>query len=347
MEFHRLQLKSAEAVAGTDCCVGAQENMVEVFRRATVGGSPYLFVEDECGRPVGLIAKEEILQKVAKPEPGELQEWLQRPVESMLRSRIDAPQSAATPASASTLPDQSALSSGRAICVDVDGRLLGLITDQDVLISWQSIQRTLQNSQGDAVTGLPNRASFDAHLQAEFNRGLRSGQSVSVVLVDLDYFKQVNDQFGHQAGDTALRTIAETLRQSLRSYDLVARYGGDELAVICSGCRPGEIDIIVRRVREVVLQLQTRAVGEMPLPTISVGAAVVHQLDLLSDAARLVSAADECLYAAKAAGRNCAFKTELCNDSVVRPLMVHDRFTHQPVQNGLGPRSRYAESVCP
>lgn len=329
MDFHAVNLVVGDDVAADDCRVDSQASMVEVFRKSAGGGHPYLFVEDGEGNPVGIIAAEDILQKVTNPSPNELTQWMDLPVETAVQGRIEMPHTTGV-----TRED------ARCIHVSRHGRLLGIITENDVLVSWRSMQKTLQHSQGDAVTGLPNRASFDQHLQAELNRADRSGHSVAVILVDLDYFKQINDRFGHAAGDAALNVVAQTIRRSLRSYDLVARFGGDEFAVICSACRPGEIDIVVRRIREVVLGLQTEPDAPRPVPSISVGAAVAHVPSAVASPEALVSAADACLYAAKRAGRNCAWKSELHSDWRVTPVFVKDKWSTAAVHDDAARKVR-------
>ena len=330
MEFNNVQFLVGDETDRDECCVDSQAGMLEVFQKSADGCHPFLFVEDRDGDPVGLIAAEDVLQRVTNPSPNELTRWMDMPVEAALQSRIDVPRNA-------TRQNEDAAYTR----VAKDGKLLGVITENDVLISWRSIHRTLKNSQGDAVTGLPNRAAFDQHLAAECNRAQRARHSVAVILIDLDFFKQINDQFGHAAGDAALNAVATTLRSSLRSYDMVARFGGDEFAVICSGCRNGEIDIVVRRIREVILGLQTDPSMPRPMPTVSVGAAVAHDLNAISDPSTINQAADECLYAAKEAGRNCAWKCELGSDATVQPVFVQDQFSHVPQANGLSPGPRY------
>ena len=329
MDFDNLQLLVGDSIDGDDCRVSSQASMVEVFRKSAGSGQPFLFVEDNDGDPVGLIAAEDVLRRVMNPHPNEMMRWMDMPVETALNSRIEVP------SAVSAERDDSEYTR-----VSRHGRLLGVITEDDVLISWKSIQKTLKHSQGDAVTGLPNRASFDQHLQAEMNRGSRTGTSVAVILIDLDYFKQINDRFGHAAGDAALNTVGSTLRKNLRSYDHVARFGGDEFGVICSGCRPNEIDFVLRRLRESVLGLQNDPSVPRPLPSISVGAAVAHDLTRILDSDLIVAAADRCLYAAKNAGRNCAWKCEMTQDSAVPPVFVKDDYSNVAVQNGLEPAAR-------
>lgn len=337
MEFHSSHLSKGKAVPSERCSIKANARLVEVFQKTADGGHPYLFVEDEQGSPVGLLAAEDVLRRVTEPSPSEFMRWMDMPAESALQSRIQMP---------SNVDQHADHSTNEHVQVSRDGVLLGVITDTDVLISWRSIQRTLQTSQGDAITGLPNRKAFDQHLEAEITRGKQCHHSVAVVVVDLDYFKPINDQFGHAAGDAALHVVATRLRESLRSYDMVARFGGDEFAVVCSGCRPGEIDIVLRRLRENILSLQNTVGKSEPVPTVSVGAAVAHDLWNVNQA-QIVAAADECLYAAKQAGRNCAYKMELGIEGRVRPLFVEDLYSHSAQPSDVNIESeRYQTNAC-
>jgi len=326
MEFHDAHLIAGAATAGDDCSVRSDARLVEVFQKTANGGHPFLFVQDGEGAPVGLLAAEDILKRVTDPNPNEMVRWMDMPAEAALQSRLAVPAGTVR-----AVDDQTDITK-----VTVDGVLMGVITQEDVLISWKSIQRTLKNSQGDAVTGLPNRATFDQHLQAESNRAERCHHSLGVILIDLDDFKSINDTYGHAAGDTALTTVATALRKSLRSYDMVARFGGDEFAVVCSGCRSGEIDIVVRRVREKVLALQEDMSMPRPLPTISVGAAVIQDVRSMKDTAELIEAADQCLYVAKRCGRNCAFKIEFSPGSEPEAQFVEDAYAnYDKVMTGL------------
>ncbi len=316
MEFHDAHLIEGLKKSADDCSVRSDARLVEVFQKTASGGHPYLFVEDDTGAPVGLLAAEDVLRRVTNPNPSEMVRWMDMPAEAALQSRLEVPD-----VGGKVVDDDSDLTK-----VTKDGVLLGVVTDTDVLISWKSIQKTLKTSQGDAVTGLPNRATFDQHLEAECNRADRCGHSLAVVLVDLDNFKTINDTYGHASGDAALTTVATAMRKSLRSYDMVARFGGDEFAVICSGCRPAEIDIVMRRLRTEVLKLQADPHVPKPVPTISVGACVVHDVKLVDDPTEIIEAADECLYAAKRVGRNCSFKIEADHGRRTDPEFVEDDY---------------------
>jgi len=148
----------------------------------------------------------------------------------------------------------------------------------------------------DGLTGLVNRRSFENRV-----RSLRaSGRSFSVVLADLDRFKSLNDTYGHEAGDRALRMFAEILRSEVREGDLACRYGGEEFAVVLQGAETAEAIEAMQRVRA-ELRRVTRA-GDAPAVTASFGIAHSDDADDLDD---LVHRADRALFAAKDAGRDC------------------------------------------
>jgi diguanylate cyclase (GGDEF)-like protein len=148
----------------------------------------------------------------------------------------------------------------------------------------------------DGLTGLVNRRSFENRV-----RSLRaSGRSFSLVLADLDRFKTLNDTYGHEAGDRALRMFAEILRTGVREGDLVCRYGGEEFAVVLPGAETAEAIEAMQRVRT-ELRLVSRA-GDTPAVTASFGIAHSDDADDFDD---LVHRADRALFGAKDAGRDC------------------------------------------
>ncbi|HMC52797.1 MAG TPA: sensor domain-containing diguanylate cyclase [Acidimicrobiales bacterium] len=149
----------------------------------------------------------------------------------------------------------------------------------------------------DGLTGVANRRAFDAALDRELARAARLDDPVSLVMLDIDHFKALNDTHGHQMGDDVLRAMAAILAQTCRAYDTVARYGGEEFAVILPGCTDHEAMAMAERFREVVV-----TTGSPVAITASVGVATfpVHA----SGATGLVRAADRALYVSKRAGRN-------------------------------------------
>jgi len=149
----------------------------------------------------------------------------------------------------------------------------------------------------DSLTGLANRRLFDESLFREVARAQRLGAALSLLVLDVDHFKQVNDTYGHQVGDTVLREVADALVANTKNYDVAARYGGDEFVVLLPGCGRDDGMRVAERVRTGI----ARAVGEAPV-TISAGVATMP--DNASDAERLLSAADAALYDAKRNGRD-------------------------------------------
>jgi diguanylate cyclase (GGDEF)-like protein len=159
----------------------------------------------------------------------------------------------------------------------------------------------------DALTGIPNRRAYDQKLTEEYSRAKRTGAPLSMLLIDIDNFKEYNDNFGHPAGDTALQSVARVLMSSLRPYDFLARYGGEEFVIILPSTDLTDAIVVAERVRGLV------AGSEFPHRkfTISIG---IARLDVDAGARALVQAADNGLYRAKAAGRNKAVVGKL-NDS--------------------------------
>lgn len=110
----------------------------------------------------------------------------------------------------------------------------------------------ISEARTDALTGLKNRRSFNEELNRQFAQRQRQGSLFSVLLIDIDHFKQVNDSLGHLAGDSVLRAISERLTKTLREMDLIYRYGGDEFAVICPGTRLREVATAAERIRNAI-----------------------------------------------------------------------------------------------
>ncbi|WP_116813397.1 diguanylate cyclase [Steroidobacter cummioxidans] len=175
----------------------------------------------------------------------------------------------------------------------------------------QRLRRTLESkarqAASDPLTDLPNRRTFDRRLNAEFKRARRFAESVSVLLIDADHFKQVNDEYGHQVGDEVLRHLAVTLREHLpREYDVLARIGGEEFAAILPHTSREDAGVVAERLRA--------AIESSPFPTtagklnitVSIGVGSLSNrlntepqttLDVLDEA-------DRGLYESKRLGRN-------------------------------------------
>lgn len=121
-------------------------------------------------------------------------------------------------------------------------RVLGRVSDQAaaVIINSARFEQTRHESQTDPLTALPNRRSLAEQFEAGLSRTQRLGGSIALIVLDLDRLKEINDTFGHEAGDRAIRTVASALRSSVRSYDLCARFAGDEFVIVLWDCEPGQ-----------------------------------------------------------------------------------------------------------
>ena len=163
----------------------------------------------------------------------------------------------------------------------------------------------------DALTGLANRRQLDFALGREVARTVRTKEPLSVALIDIDHFKDVNDTFGHVAGDEVLREVSGALARSVRDVDLVARYGGEEFAIVLPNCASAGALVVVERVRAAVASL-----GGAAKVTVSAGIATAAGEGTEGDS--LIAAADEALYESKRGGRDRA--TLALNEEVVLVL---------------------------
>jgi diguanylate cyclase (GGDEF)-like protein len=184
----------------------------------------------------------------------------------------------------------------------------------------RATRRSLEEqSVTDALTGLKNRRFFDERLPEEFRRAQRYSDPVSLMMIDLDHFKEVNDRYGHQMGDVVLREAAAVIKASVRDPDICARYGGEEFAVILPKTHMGGALTVAERVwrglKDKVHRQEVPAVGQAAVAevrvTASLGLAFFPAKDIVS-AELLVKFADEALYQAKRSGRNniCLYQVQ-------------------------------------
>ena len=162
----------------------------------------------------------------------------------------------------------------------------------------------MSRSLTDALTGLPNRREFNSRLEERMGAWNRRRDVFSLLLIDVDHFKKLNDRYGHLAGDQVLATIGRAMRGAVRREDLVARFGGEEFAILLPSTSMEQAIQAAQKVREAVARIAITR-GNQPISvTVSGGLATIESGERVES---LIQRADSALYAAKEAGRNCTF----------------------------------------
>jgi diguanylate cyclase len=168
----------------------------------------------------------------------------------------------------------------------------------------QKLEKTEKEVYLDALTGLNNRKAFDLKLE-EFCKGVKQDDGVfSVIMLDIDYFKKFNDQYGHQIGDEVLSLVGWQLRENLKGKDFPARYGGEEFVVLLPNTKMDQACIVAEHLREIISKrkLKIKKTGQdLGIITASLG---VSQIDRQDSAESVLARADAALYLAKKSGRN-------------------------------------------
>ena len=185
-----------------------------------------------------------------------------------------------------------------------DAAYRALRVSQQQLLDTNLVLQRLMNS--DGLTGLSNRRHFDEYLELEWRRAMRDQTQLSLLMIDVDFFKTYNDSFGHVEGDEALRKVAAAIRDaSSRPSDLPARYGGEEFALVLPNTSPGGARLVAEKLRMAVaaLKIPHNAPTEGSSLTISIGLSTMTPVQG-TDCRQLIMAADKGLYTAKHNGRN-------------------------------------------
>ena len=173
----------------------------------------------------------------------------------------------------------------------------GRLQDQAI-----EIEAHMSRSLTDALTGLPNRREFNERLEERMGAWNRRRDVFSLLLLDVDHFKKLNDRYGHLAGDQVLATIGRALRGAIRREDAVARFGGEEFAILLPSTPLEQAIEVAQKVREAVARVAISRGGQEIAVTVSGGLATIASNERVE---ALIQRADSALYAAKGAGRNC------------------------------------------
>ena len=192
------------------------------------------------------------------------------------------------------------LTASHAMLEDANRRLRELNTDLRELAST------------DGLTGLFNRRYMDITLDGEVSRRNRYSGALSVIMFDIDYFKKINDAYGHQSGDDVLRTLADILQSSVRATDIPGRFGGEEFLIILPETEVKNAQLLAERLRSRIEEVVVQSGNESIKITVSLGIAGVNESIKTVSTEQLLAAVDAALYAAKDAGRN-----QFCHNEVV------------------------------
>jgi diguanylate cyclase (GGDEF)-like protein len=193
--------------------------------------------------------------------------------------------------------------------------LLGALAGTSLEMVWE-MEEVTRRARTDALTGLANRRAFDEQLESLIAHADRFGHSVSLILADVDHFKQVNDTLGHAAGDVVLKSLARTFTEAVRAVDVCARFGGEEIAILLPQTTlAGAVELADRLRKQVAAKPILAGGTEIPV-TISCGVACYPEGVLTKEA--LFAAADRAMYEAKSAGRNCVRSASPKPTGVVR-----------------------------
>ncbi|QLG87059.1 sensor domain-containing diguanylate cyclase [Chitinibacter bivalviorum] len=174
----------------------------------------------------------------------------------------------------------------------------------------------------DELTQVPNRREWQRRCAEAIVRTRRYKQPLSIILLDIDHFKKVNDQHGHLIGDLVLKRISQLCVQHLRAIDTFARWGGEEFVILLPETDLAQASNVAEKLRQVIAEQAVVMDGNSPVyATISLGVTALSIIDLTLD--DLLSRTDEALYAAKANGRNCVINTSSMSTSYLRPGINH------------------------
>lgn len=165
-------------------------------------------------------------------------------------------------------------------------------------------QTAMQLALQDPLTGLGNRTALDKALQRELQLAERHQQTLSLLMIDIDHFKKINDQHGHSRGDQVLRKVSETIQMVSRESDITFRYGGEEFVVLLQNTDAHGALVIAERIRRQIAKLNIGVGISAISPTVSVGIGS-HSPNIKEHIDDLFERADKALYSAKANGRNC------------------------------------------
>lgn len=190
--------------------------------------------------------------------------------------------------------------------MEKNNRLGSVYFIQDISKHKEMIQMLHDIASYDSLTEIFNRRRLMEEMEKELQRMIRYGQYLSVMMIDIDHFKLVNDQFGHQAGDEVLKTLAASCKNRVRQTDIVGRYGGEEFLVVLPETNEEHALLVAESIRKSIAELDFRSNGYVINITVSIGVKTVYSYEKNLCVDRIITGADRALYHAKNNGRDRA-----------------------------------------
>ena len=173
-------------------------------------------------------------------------------------------------------------------------------------------------SRTDFLTGLYNRRHMEQRIQEEYELYQRTGSEFALVIADIDFFKKVNDMYGHDCGDCLLKLLSEDLRKSIRSYDTVARWGGEEFLLLLPGAKEKDAVGLAERIIKTVEKSKYVYQDEALFVTLTLGVCVIKHDDTITS---IIKKTDIAMYQGKKAGRNCViFFDDMSNMEIPKTI---------------------------
>jgi len=256
---------------------------------------------DLAGKPIGIISESTIVRQVA------LSRNLNTELGEIMSKRIISINPGKTVSEALELMHRYHI---RRLPVMENGVLTGIVTQTDLLEASCRLLNTLKTKHShlseiamkDELTGLYNRRYFKEVFQDELARTRNFGGLLSLVLIDIDHFKQINDSHGHNTGDYVMQEVAKIIKNNAREIDIVARYGGDEFAVLLPGVGTRAAHLFAEQVRKII-ESTPFTVGPKNIK-LTISGGICKWTKELNSISSMVSEADKYLYEAKHSGRN-------------------------------------------
>jgi diguanylate cyclase (GGDEF)-like protein len=282
--------------------IGRRTPLVEACRLMTERRIGCVVVVDEDNAPMGLVSERDVVRRFARRQP------LGLPVEGVMNRPLLTAKAGEPILHALERMRENHIR--RLVVIDDAGKLAGIITQTDIL---EASSRRLVDLAGrqvklaeaarrDDLTGLFNRRAFNSFFQMELGRTRRYGGLMALVMFDLDHFKRVNDQYGHEAGDDVLRVFSKLLKDHCREVDTPARYGGEEFMVLMPAVGTRAAALFAERVRKELAATEVRC-GEVRV-RVTVSAGVCKWSTATDSLRAMLKMADEAMYKAKHTGRN-------------------------------------------